>query len=68
MSTREPERVVDRNPTVLEGEDEVPREPPPPVDPYTPEPRSRPGASGAMWIALAVIVLLALTIVIAAFR
>ena len=68
MGEREPERVVDRNPTVLQGEDEIPREPAPPVDPYTPEPRTRPGASAAMWVAWAVIALLAATIVIAAFR
>jgi hypothetical protein len=54
---------------VLEGEDELPRQPAPPLDPYTPEPGPGPGerrAFGVMrlaWIALAIaaaIVLVAL--------
>jgi hypothetical protein len=68
MSQREPERVVDSDPIVLQGEDEVPREPPPPLDPYTPGPRSGSAASGAMWVAVAVIALLAITILVAAMR
>lgn len=30
-------------PPILEGEDDVPRQPAPPLDPYTPEPGPRPG-------------------------
>ena len=32
------EREVQHEPQVLQGEDELPRQPAPPVDPYTPEP------------------------------
>jgi hypothetical protein len=34
----ERERIVEPEPPVLEGEDELPRQPSPPLDPYTPEP------------------------------
>lgn len=63
------EREVQHDPQVLEGEDELPRQPAPPLDPYTPEPGPTPGegrAFGVMrlaWIAIAVtvaVVLLAL--------
>jgi hypothetical protein len=37
------ERPVQDDPVVLEGEDELPRQPAPPVDPYTPEPGPGPG-------------------------
>jgi hypothetical protein len=37
------ERRVQDDPVVLEGDDEVPREPAPPLDPYTPEPGPGPG-------------------------
>jgi hypothetical protein len=43
---------------VIEGEDEIPRQPAPPLDPYTPEPGPRPGEQRAFawlrwaWIAL----------------
>lgn len=37
------EREVQRDPQVLEGEDELPRQPSPPLDPYTPEPGPRRG-------------------------
>ncbi len=37
------EREVQRDPQVLEGEDELPRQPSPPLDPYTPEPGPRAG-------------------------
>ena len=43
----EREHLVDRDPEVLEGEDEIPREPPPPLDPYTPEPGPRAGEQRA---------------------
>ena len=51
---------------VLEGEDELPRQPAPPLDPYTPEPGARPGerkAFNAMrWAVLIVLVLVAIVI------
>jgi hypothetical protein len=37
------ERPVQDEPVVLEGEDEVPHKPAPPIEPYTPEPGPRPG-------------------------
>jgi hypothetical protein len=37
------EREVQHDPQVLEGEDELPRQPGPLQDPYTPEPGPRPG-------------------------
>ncbi len=37
------EREVQHDPQVLEGEDDVLRQPAPPLDPYTPEPGPGPG-------------------------
>jgi hypothetical protein len=71
MSDNEHERLVDTDPEVLEGEDEIPREPAPPLDPYTPEPGPRAGEQRAFdvlrwaWIPILVAVVL---IVIAIFR
>jgi hypothetical protein len=50
MSENEHERLVDTDPEVLAGEDEIPREPAPPLDPYTPEPGPRPGEQRAFSI------------------
>jgi hypothetical protein len=56
------EREVQHEPQVLEGEDDVPRQPSPPLDPYTPEPGPRAGARRAFrtlawaWLALAIVV------------
>jgi hypothetical protein len=36
VSEHEPERIVEPEPEVIEGEDELPRQPPQPLDPYTP--------------------------------
>lgn len=65
------EREVQHEPQVLEGEDELPRQPAPPLDPYTPEPAPRPGERRAWsvmrlaWIAVAIAVAIVL---IALFR
>ena len=66
------ERIVQPDPgEVLQGDDEIPRQPAPPLDPYTPEPGARPGERRAWawmrwsWIVLLVIVAL---IVYAAVR
>ena len=54
---------------MLEGEDEIPRQPSPPLDPFTPEPGPRPGQQRAFqvlrwaWIP----VLIAVAIVLFAF-
>jgi len=64
-------REVQHEPQVLEGEDELPRQPAPPLDPYTPEPGARPGerkAFNAMrWAVLIVLIVVAI-IVWAALR
>ena len=71
MSNDEQERIVEEEPEVLAGEDDIPREPPPPLDPYTPEPGPRPGEQRAFdvlrwaWIPILISVVL---ILIAVFR
>jgi hypothetical protein len=60
------EREVQHEPQVLEGEDELPRQPAPPLDPYTPEPGPRAGDRRAFramrlaWIVLAIVVAIVL--------
>ena len=55
---RTPEEEYGRVPEILEGEDEGFRDPPAPIDPYTPEPGPRPGERRAFRaLALAFIVL-----------
>jgi hypothetical protein len=64
-----PEREVQQEPTVLEGEDELPRQPSPPLDPYTPEPGPRPGerkAFATLWLAIAAVAIVIAIIVLAA--
>jgi len=65
------ERQVQDDPVVLEGEDELPRQPAPPLDPYTPEPGARPGERKAFdsmrWAVLIVLIVVAI-IVWAALR
>jgi hypothetical protein len=43
---------------VLEGEDEVPRQPAPPLDPYTPEPGPGPGERRPFLILSATVIVL----------
>jgi hypothetical protein len=56
---------------VLEGEDDLPRQPAPPLDPYTPEPGVGPGEQRAfrvlMWAWIPVLVVVAI-VVYAALR
>jgi hypothetical protein len=60
------EREVQHEPQVLEGEDELPRQPAPPTDPFTPEPGPRPGERRAFrvmrlaWIVVAIAVAIVL--------
>ena len=67
----ERERLVQPEPEVLEGEDDLPRQPAPPLDPYTPEPGPRPGERRAfrvlMWAWIPLLVVIAI-VVIAALR
>ena len=66
MTDRPPEREVQHDPQVLEGEDELPRQPAPPVDPFTPEPGPGPGERRAFrvmrlaWVAVAIVVVIVL--------
>jgi hypothetical protein len=65
----EREHEVQHEPQVLEGEDDLPRQPAPPLDPYTPEPGPGPGerrAFGVMRIAVVVVIVVIAIIVIAA--
>ena len=60
-----------REPDVLVGEDELPRQPAPPRDPFTPEPGPRPGERRAfrvMWVAIAVLAVVVAIVVLAAVR
>ena len=71
MSEQDRERIVEPQPPVLAGEDEIPRQPAPPLDPYTPEPGPGPGeqrAFNVMRWAWVPIVIGALLIVIALLR
>jgi hypothetical protein len=64
MSERE--REVQHEPQVLEGEDELPRQPSPPLDPFTPEPGPGPGERRAFrvmrlaWIVVGIVVAIVL--------
>ena len=64
MSEREHE--VQHEPQVLEGDDEPPRQPAPPLDPFTPEPGPRPGERRAFramrlaWIVVGIVVAIVL--------
>ncbi|HVM68453.1 MAG TPA: hypothetical protein VM204_01285 [Gaiellaceae bacterium] len=67
----ERERQVQDDPQVLEGEDEIPRQPAPPLDPFTPEPGPGPGerrAFGVMRLAWIVVVVVVAIVVFAALR
>jgi hypothetical protein len=68
VSDKEHERIVDDEEPipVVEGEDQYPVEPAPPIDPYTPEPGPRAGEERAFnlmrwaWVPLLVAVVLIL--------
>ena len=55
-------REVQHDPEVLEGEDDVPRMPASPIDPFTPELHARPGEARAWnvmrlaWIPIVIVV------------
>ena len=66
MSESEREREVQHEPQVLEGDDELPRQPAPPLDPFTPEPGPGPGERRAFrvmrlaWIVVGILVAIVL--------
>jgi hypothetical protein len=55
---------VQHEPQVLEGDDDSPRQPAPPLDPYTPEPGPRAGDRRAFRSLRLVFVVLALAILV----
>lgn len=71
MSDNEREHIVDPEAGVIEGEDEVPRQPAPPLDPYTPDTGPGPGerrAYNVMRLAWIPILIAVVLIVIALLR
>ena len=54
------ERPIQEDPVVLEGDDELPRQPAPPLDPYTPEPGPGPGERRPFLILSATVIVLAI--------
>jgi hypothetical protein len=54
------EREVQHDPQVLEGDDELPRQPAPPLDPFTPEPGPRVGERRAFRVLALAFVALAI--------
>jgi hypothetical protein len=65
------EREVQHDPQVLEGEDELPRQPAPPLDPYTPEPgpgRGERRAFSIMRLAWIVVAIAAAIVLVALLR
>ncbi len=71
MSDNERDHVVDPEAGVVEGEDQIPRQPAPPLDPYTPEPGPGPGeqrAFNVMRLAWIPILIAVVIIVIALVR
>ena len=64
-----PEREVQHDPQVLEGEDEAFHEPAAKLDPYTPEPGPTPGDERAfrlLWLVIAALAIIVIVIVVAA--
>jgi hypothetical protein len=72
MSEREHgEELVQPDPEVIRGEDDIPRQPAPPLDPFTPEPGPRAGEQRAfrtMRIALIVVAIVIAIVIYAAVR
>ena len=64
MTEEENAHEVQHTPQVLTGDDESPRQPAPPLDPYTPEPAARPGERKAWnvmrlaWIPIVIVLAL----------
>ncbi len=62
MERDDREQFVEPETPVVQGEDDIPRQPAPPLDPFTPEPGPRPGEQRAFrvmrlaWIAVVIVV------------
>ena len=61
------EREVQHDPQVLSGEDELPRQPAPLLDPYTPEPGPVPGDQRAFRVMRLAAIPIAIVIAIVIF-
>ena len=63
------ERIVEPEAGVIAGEDDVPRQPSPPLDPYTPEPGPGPGEQRAFnvmrWVWLPILIVAAVILWVA---
>jgi hypothetical protein len=59
------ERKIQDDPVVLEGDDELPREPAPPLDPYTPEPGPGPGERRPFLVLSATVIVLTVVLALA---
>jgi hypothetical protein len=51
-------------PSVVQGDDDLPRQPAPPLDPYTPEPGPRPGERRAFRVLPLAFVVIAVVVAI----
>ncbi len=56
--------MAEERPSVVQGEDDLPRQPPPPLDPYTPEPGPRPGERRAFRVLSLAFVVIAVVVAI----
>jgi hypothetical protein len=61
------EREVQHDPQVLEGEDELPRQPAPTTDPYTPEPGPGSGETRAFRVMRLSLIPIAIVIAIVVY-
>jgi hypothetical protein len=67
----EREHEVQHEPQVLEGEDDLPRQPAPPLDPYTPEPgpgRGERRAFRVLRLAIVPVLVVVVIVLVAALR
>jgi hypothetical protein len=56
--------MAEDRPPVVEGEDDLPRQPAPPLDPYTPEPGPRPGDRRAFRVLPLAFIVIAIVVAI----
>ena len=71
MSSRDDERLIQPEPQVIEGDDELPRQPASSRDPFVPEPYARPGERRewrAMRLAIVPVLIVAAIILYALVR
>ena len=64
---RTPAEEYSRDPAVVEGEQDGPALPAPPLDPYTPEPGPRPGERRAFRVMLLALIPIAIVVAIVVY-